>query len=87
MIGSFFVGIVEHNKTIIRQEYREKLVLYTEDNFNYLDLRNEIIYTTDLLARDHVIKESLIPTEPLEYKEDYLYLLTKYKRKMLSKKN
>ena len=86
MSNNFYVGIIYHSKKIFKPEYKEKTVLYTENNINYIDLKNKLIYTTDTSQKDYVIKESLISTNPLEYKEDYIYLLTQYQENRINKK-
>lgn len=83
MVNNFFVGVVHHGKRIFKQEYREKLVLYSEDNFNFLDLLNNNYYTTDDSDKDYVIKESLVATDVSEYREDYLYLLNRHKQRKI----
>lgn len=78
MKDSFYVGIVCHGKKLFKAGYKEKLVLYSQDGINYLDLISDTYYTTDKNNRDYIEKESLIPTDVSEYREDYLYLLSKY---------
>ena len=85
-MGNFFVGIVHYGKRTRRKEYEEKLVLYTEDGYNYIDLRDESVYTINISDKDYVISESLIPTDISEYREDYSYLLKKYKEEKIVKK-
>lgn len=78
MENNFFVGVVFHGRKSFKVEYTEKLVLYSDDNFNYLDLINDVYYTTDENNKGYVIKESLVPTDILEYREDYLYMLSRH---------
>ena len=47
MENNFYVGIVHHNKKVTKEAYNEKLVLYSTNNYDYLDLINDIEYTTD----------------------------------------
>ena len=86
MENNFFVGIVIHKKKFIKYEYTEKLVLYSDDKYNYIDLLNDKVYTVNEEELEYVIKDSLISTNPLEYKEDYLYLLSRYKSKTISRR-
>ena len=86
MENNFYVGVVFHGKRPFKVEYTEKLVLYSDDNFNYLDLINDIYYTIDESNRDYVIKESLVPTDISEYREDYLYMLSRHNENRLSRK-
>ena len=86
MENNFYVGIVYHNKRIFKGEYKEKMVLYSEDGLSYLDLINGIVYNSDINDKDYVLKDSLIPTDIKEYKIDYMYLLSKYKKGCFVKK-
>lgn len=79
MENNFYVGVVHYGKRLLKGEYTEKLVLYSEDNINYLDLKNDRYYTTDTSSKDYVMRESLISTDISQYRDDYLYLLSKYK--------
>lgn len=86
MENNFFVGIINHKKKIGKNNYQEKVVLYSKDNINYIDLVNDITYTTNELEKDYVVKESLIDTDISEYQTDYLYLLIKHKNNSNTKK-
>jgi len=86
MENNFYVGVVFHGKRAFKNEYSEKLVLYSEDNYNYLDLINNLYYSIDTNNRDYVIEESLVPTDVSEYREDYLYMLSRCKENGLSRK-
>jgi len=86
MENNFFVGVVFHGRKSFKVEYTEKLVLYSDDNFNYLDLINDVYYTTDENNKDYVIKESLVPTDILEYREDYLYMLSRHNDSRVSRR-
>lgn len=86
MENNFYVGIVYHGKKLFKPAYKEKLILYTEDMINYLDLLNGLWYSTDTSNKDYVEENSLIPTDISTYKIDYLYLLTKYKNSSSKKK-
>ena len=37
MVNNFYIGDVHHTKTIKKDAYTEKLVLYSDDKYNYLD--------------------------------------------------
>lgn len=78
MKNNFYIGIVCHKKKLIKSEYNEKLVLYSNDNFNYIDLINGVVYTIDNSNKDYVIEHTLIPTDISEHRIDYIYLLSKY---------
>ena len=84
MENNFYVGEICYSKR--KQNFTEKVVLYSCDNVNYLDLISGKWYTTDLSKRDYVIKESIIPTDINEYRENYRYLLSKYNNKIKVKK-
>ena len=86
MENNFYVGVVYHGRRLVKPEYREKLVLYSDDNINYVDLVNNVYYTSDKDSRDYVEKETLISTNIREYRDDYLYLLNKYKNNSVVKK-
>lgn len=86
MANNFYVGVVYHGKRLFKQAYSEKIVLYSENNIDYLDLINNIWYSIDNFVKDYVDIASLISTDVSIYKEDYLYLLSKYKSKSLTKK-
>lgn len=81
MENNFFVGVIHHKKKLLKPEYTEKLVLYSEDGYNYVDLTNNNLYTIDENELEYVIKETIIPTDVNSYKVDYLYLLSKYKNR------
>lgn len=74
MVDNFYVGVVCHYK-----KTSEKLVLYSDDNYNYYDLLNNKIYTTNSKNKEYVISSSIIPTDIVDYKIDYLYLLNNHK--------
>ena len=81
MEDNFFVGVVYHGKRVFKPEYKEKIILYTDDNINFLDLIGNCYYTTDRSNRNYVDENSLIPTDISLYREDYLYLLSKHKQR------
>lgn len=87
MENNFYVGNVIHKRKFLRFKYSkpEKIVLYTEDNYNYIDLVGERNYTTNQKNKDYVMESSLIPTDVSEHKIDYLYLLDKNKAKTKQK--
>lgn len=86
MEDNFYVGVVHHSRRMLKPEYKEKLVLYSNDSVNYLDLIGNNYYTTDTSNRDYVVRETLITTDVSLYREDYLYLLSRYKDKGATKK-
>ena len=77
MVNNFYVGEVYHKRKFMKFNfgYREKLVLYTEDDILYLDLLGDKAYTCDTRNKNYVIRDSLIPTDVSDYKIDYMYLL------------
>ena len=77
MVNNFYVGDIFHTKTITKDSYIEKIVLYKLDNDNYLDLINDINYTTDNSKKSYVIKDSLVLVDINDFKEDYNYLLSR----------
>lgn len=85
MENNFFVGVVHHGKKLFKSEYAEKIVLYSDDNDNYLDLRYGKWYTTNESDKDYVEKGTLIATDISLYREDYLYMLSKYKESAISR--
>lgn len=86
MVNNFYVGIIHYGKKFLKAEYSEKVVLYTEDKINFLDLRNNTWYTTNTNEKNYVDIDSVILTDVSLYREDYLYMLSKYKNGSLSKK-
>ena len=86
MANNFYVGVVYHGKRFFKHAYSEKVVLYSENNTDYLDLINNIWYSTNNFDKDYVDFDSLISTDVSLYKEDYLYLLSKYKNRSMTKK-
>lgn len=79
MENNFYVGVVHHSKKLFKAEYSEKVVLYSEDSVNYLDLKCGVWYTTDKNDKDYVESDSVIPTDISLYREDYGYMLSRYK--------
>lgn len=86
MENNFFVGVVYHSKRAFRTEYKEKLILYSDNYQEFVDLVTCQVYTLDESKKDYVLKETLIPTDVSEYRDDYLYLLFKYKDGIMNKK-
>ena len=86
MENKFFIGIVLHKKKFLKSQYTEKVVLFSNDDINYIDLLNGFVYTTDTSNRNYVVKESLIATDIYEHRIDYMYLLSQYHSKTLIKK-
>lgn len=80
MENNFFVGDIFYGKKLGRQKHIEKCVLYSDDNYNYLDLINGRWYTIDVNDRDYVITDSIRTTDINQYRENYLYLLDKHKK-------
>ena len=83
MKSNFYVGIICHLKKIKKYSYHEKVVLYSEDNINFINLINFELYpiegSSTKIHEDYVIKDSLIPTDIRDYNINYIYLLDKYK--------
>ena len=89
MENNFFVGEVCHTKKINRDNRREKIVLYSDDNVHYLDLVRDVTYTCDKSSSDYVMRESLEKADINDFREDYLYLLSRHndsKNSVLKKK-
>lgn len=86
MENNFYAGIVHHNKKVTKEAYNEKLVLYSTNNYNYLDLINDIEYTTDVSNKDYVKAETLEPVNINDFREDYGYLLSRHYDKPKAKK-
>lgn len=84
--GNFYIGIVHHKKRVLKSQYDEKIVLYTNDDINYVDLINNVVYSTDSYEKDYVVKASLIPTDISEHRIDYIYLLKQYDFKTKTRK-
>lgn len=84
MENKFYIGTVIHKKRIRRIE--EKIVLYTKDDIQYIDLINNRIYFANYLAKDYVVRESLIPTDPSEHRIDYKYLLSRFESNGITRK-
>jgi len=79
MENRFYVGVVCHSKRPFKAESREKLVLYKEDDITYLDLLTGNSYTIDKCNRDYIEEGTLIPTDISQYRENYIYMLDRYK--------
>lgn len=86
MENNFYVGIINHKKKLFKQSFSEKVVLYSEDNINYLDLISGIWYTVLEDNKDYVDINSIVLTDISLYKEDYIYLLNKHKENKITKK-
>ena len=41
MVNNYYIGDIHHNKTIKKDAYTEKLVLYSDDKYNYLLSRHK----------------------------------------------
>lgn len=86
MEGNFYIGIVCHKKRGLKCQYEEKIVLYTNNDIDYIDLINNVVYSTDSSDKHYVVKESLIPTNLFEHRIDYMYLLYKYNFRVMTRK-
>lgn len=78
MENNFYVGCIFHRKKL-RASYVEQTVLYTEDDYEYLDLLKSKYYNINTKEKDYVIRDSLIPTDVDNYQINYKYLLEKHK--------
>ena len=83
--NNFYLGSVFHRGKL-RQITIDNLVLYTENDYYYLDLIEGKWYTTSSKDNDYVIKESLREVDISEFRTDYNYLLNSYKSKKKTKK-
>ncbi len=86
MENNFYVGVVHYNRRYSRHDHTETLVLYSDDNINYLELESGIWYTTDRGNKNYVEKESIIPTDISQYKVDYEYLFFRIKEMKSTRK-
>ena len=68
MENNFYVG------NVITKKHKDKLVLYSTDSINYLDLVNDRMYTTDYNSKGYVEKESLVKININDFRDDYHYL-------------
>ena len=57
MENNFYIGIVHHKKRVFKSQYEEKIVLYSINDINYIDLINNIVYTTDSDSKDYVVRD------------------------------
>ena len=81
MENNFYVGIVVHQKRKPNQLMREKLILYTSDQINYIDLISNMSYPLEGNSndkKDYIEASSLINVDISDYRTDYLYLLDRY---------
>ena len=86
MVYNYYIGDIHHNKYIKKDAYTEKLVLYSDDKYNYLDLINDINYTTDNNKKAYVLEETLVEIDIRDFREDYNYLLSRHNDKKKTKK-
>lgn len=86
MVNNFFIGEVYHAKKRTKPAYREKTVLYSTDNITYIDLLNDMEYTTDNSDKNYVIEESIFPADINGYRTDYYYLLLRHNTLVKEKK-
>lgn len=68
MVNNYYIGDIHHNKTIKKDSYTEKLVLYSDDKYNYLDLINDINYTTDNNKKAYVLEETLVEIDIRDFR-------------------
>ena len=80
MENNFYVGNIFHRRRI-RQISIDCTVLYTEDNYHYLDLISGKWYDIDTRKKDYVIRDSIRTTDIDDYRIDYKHLLSKYNSK------
>lgn len=85
MEGNFYIGEICQKKRRKKTIYKEKMVLYTNNDIDYIDLINNVVYSTDSTFKYYVLKESLIPTNVVDHKVDYMYLLYQYNSKITAK--
>ena len=81
MENNFFVGVVVLRRRKSNSLTREKLVLYSRNDIDYIDLLNNNRYVSEESANtreDYVIKSSLIKVDVSDYRTDYYYLLSRY---------
>ncbi len=94
MGNNFYVGNIIHKKKNGNTAYIEKMVLYTSDNIYYIDLINDITYTSNNFDKSYVDSSSLVSINIEDFRIDYMYLLLKHneginnhhKRRKISKK-
>ena len=86
MEDRFYIGTICHKKRFIKSQYKEKVVLYTNNDIDYVDLINNLVYSTDSSDKCYVLRVSLIPTDIFEHRIDYMYLLSKYNSKAITRK-
>lgn len=83
--NNFYLGSIFHRGKL-GQTTTDNLVLYTENDYYYLDLIAGKWYTTSSKDNDYVIRESLREVDISEFRTDYNYLLNSYKSKKKTKK-
>ena len=92
MVNNYYIGDIHHNKTIKKDAYTEKLVLYSDDKyfqqiyFIFIFLINDINYTTDNNKKAYVLEETLVEIDIRDFREDYNYLLSRHNDKKKTKK-
>ena len=77
MVNNYYIGDIHHNKTIKKD---------SDDKYNYLDLINDINYTTDNNKKAYVLEETLVEIDIRDFREDYNYLLSRHNDKKKTKK-
>ena len=70
MVNNYYIGDIHHNKTIKKDAYTEKLVLYSDDKYNYLDLINDINYSLQQMFTTLINSEIILGYEGLSVKRD-----------------
>lgn len=78
MENNFYVGNIIRKKKKSSDIYVEKMVLYTQDNIYYIDLINDITYTTNNFDKSYVDSSSLVSINTEDFRIDYMYLLLKH---------
>lgn len=76
MENNIYVGTIFHRRKI-KNCYTEKVILYTDDGYNFLDLDHIRWYNTNITNKDYLIKDSLVPTEIEDFRNDYRYIIGK----------
>ena len=76
MENNIYFGTIFHRRKF-KNNYKEKVILYTENNINYLDLDHIRWYDTDISKKDYVIKNSLYQTKLENNQNEYRYIINK----------
>ena len=84
-----FTGDTKEKAEEISKELNIEDVNYSmlpNDKYNYLDLINDINYTTDNNKKAYVLEETLVEIDIRDFREDYNYLLSRHNDKKKTKK-